>query len=318
MGSSADKGRLRHNPRHNESASTLSFLHQLASARPRPVKSQRSDLFREQLEAWGIPLDDAEGMATKERLEKTRPVLSTKAQILLFLTAEEITEAEKAKNAYNLKANRDRYTALCKNAIAAARLVKNIREMFPPPWIGVHSRIGTLLAGLAPFIEGTFSATMHIGKDLSRMKAHAMIQTAKRHGAKEKSRMHYELIADLIWLASGKNFRISERSVRRYLTESSRSEPMWPYWKRNWNLLQYALRFSPSPKVSGKLLIPRGPSTRASKAGERPPKPPRPVPRAASKGQRKAIEAFTEVARLYLEAPLSSPVRVAKAAQKRS
>jgi len=188
--------------------------------------------------------------------------------------------------------------------------------MFPPPWTGAQTSIGILLAGLAAFIEGCFGATMFIGKDLSVSKARAMIRVTKQHRSKEKRRMHFELIAELVWLASGQRTRISESSVRRYLGKTRSEHPMSSFWKRHWRLLQEALRFSPPLNVRSKSLISRRSSSRPYNSSKGPPKPPRPVPGVPSRGQRKSIEAFTECARIYLEAKIVSEFSTSQTGEK--
>jgi hypothetical protein len=281
-------------------------LRQLATVRPRPQESSGTELLAERLRIWGVRPDDPLARAVKSQLARMR--LSVEDQLWLLETAERIAEAERAKAAWNPKAQIASYMTLCKVSTAAARLSREISELFPPPWTDERAHVGDLVAELAGFIEGIFTATMIVVNGVAGAVANMTVR-AMKHQRSLGGRVHWELLGDLCWLASGRtNRRISERSVRRYLDDQRRPRsPVAAYWKRNFKLVREAIRRNPLQKA---------PSPHwAYDPSEG---PPRPVSMPASRAQRKAIEAFTEIAAKYIG--MSRPLNgtAPKAAKKRS
>jgi hypothetical protein len=86
---------------------------------------------------------------------------------------------------------------------------------------------------LAAFIEGSFIATMFIDKDAAYpgRRGHDVCCERDRSG---NSVYHFELIKDLIWLASGKKTFDFRTLGRRYLEEKPSEYPMWPRMARKW------------------------------------------------------------------------------------
>jgi hypothetical protein len=207
-----------------------------------------ADLATEHFLKWGISTDDHDASDTKRRLAKVRPELSIEEQVWYLMTAESIADAEKAKRVWNPKANVNKYRHLCKTATRAARLILAIDELVPSPWVDERSYIGEIVAGLNSVMQGILQATMLPSKNTSVGRATTILQQTKSLFSKRTSRMHWELLQDLVWLASGKRIRPSERTVRRYLDEPRRSRsPVRDYWARNWDLLRRAgLLASPS------------------------------------------------------------------------
>jgi hypothetical protein len=273
-------------------------LKEMATARKIP----EPDLFAEKLEAWGVKAADWHAKDVKNRLAKTKLPLAD--QLVLFSTAEHIAEAEKAKHSWNLKVKAPRYTAVSKIATSAARLSREISEMFPPPWADERARMGVLVAELAAFVEGTFTATKFVDRNYSVRQAAAMVRSIKQ-ARSAGGCVYWELLADLSWLASGKSGeRVSERTVRRYLEGQRKCEsPVRAYWRRNGKLIVTAILRNPLQKTVSPNWV------HTPKQG-----PPQFVgPK--TKRQLKAIDAFTEIAKRYLEA--SDPPN-SKAAKKRS
>jgi hypothetical protein len=276
-------------------------LREMATARKIPDP----DLFAEKLEAWGVKPDDLHAKDVKKRLAKTQ--LSLADQTLLFSTAERIAEAEKVKVAWNLKVIGPRYSNLSRIVIAAARLSKEIREVFPPPWTDNRTRMGTLIAELAALIEGTFTATTIVDRDYTVLAASAMVRSMRRVRS-SKGRICWDLLRELSWLASGKSAgRISDRSLRRYLDDQRRlRSPVWAHLRRNFKLIIEAIQRNPLQK-----------SASPNWAYNPHDGPPRLVAGRATKRQRNANEAFTEIARQYLIASDALDSRTAKPAEKR-
>jgi len=253
-------------------------LQSLAIAAARPRELPGTELFGDRLKTWGVRPDDPSVVAVRSWLARIK--LSIGDQFWLLETAERIAEAEKAKAAWNPKAEAAQDLRLCKIVTAAARLIQEIKAVFPAPWTDERARIGLLVAELAAFLEGTLAATMVVNKNASVSMASATVRTMKQHRS-PKSRIYWELLQDLIWLASAKTAgRISERSARRYVEDQRMSRsPARAYWRRNFKLIQEAVRLNPLQKPAS----PKGVHD----------------PGGALEG--KAIDAFTEIARLYME-----------------
>jgi hypothetical protein len=130
MDSSADEKRLRPKGRPKKSnAGADAFF-------ARAIKSLRLHPEFEYLEKWGVEWRDPQFKEIAKRLYRVWPRLSAEDRELYLRTAESIVQAEKAKNAWNPKAQRDRYARLSKNAVAAAALANELGAMFPSPWTG--------------------------------------------------------------------------------------------------------------------------------------------------------------------------------------
>jgi hypothetical protein len=277
-----------HNPRHSELL-TGQRLQRTAAATARPRELPGTELLGERLKTWGVRPDDPSVDAVRRRLARIQ--LSIVDQSWLLETAERIAAAEKAKAAWNPKAKASQDLRLYKIVTAAARLIQEISAVFPPPWTEERARLGLLVAEMAAFLEGTLAATMVVNKNAVVSLASATARAMKQHRS-PKSRVYWELLQDLIWLASAKTAgRISERSVRRYVEDQrmSRSAAR-AYWRRHFKLIQEAVRLNPLEKP----VFPKG--FRAPRGGAT-----RPVDGGAFRAQRKAIEVFTEIARLYGE-----------------
>ena len=204
---------MSHNPPRNELLSGLRL-------RAGPEEAHGTDLLAEKLQIWGVQPDDPDAAAVRRQLERIR--LSVDDQSWLLETSENIAKAERAKAAWNPKSKRAQYMHLCKIGTAAARLSKDIRELFPPPWTDERAPMSALVAELAAFIEGNVNATTVIGQDFSVAVATATVRDMKQRRSRN-SHVHWELISELVWLASAKTAaRISERSVRRYLEDQRR------------------------------------------------------------------------------------------------
>ena len=264
------------------------ILQSLATMAARQRQLPATEPLGERLKKWGVQPGDPDAASVRRRLARSQ--LSAEDQFWLFEAAERIAAAERAKAAWNPKAKAAHYLRLCKLVTAAARLNKDISTVFLPPWTDDRARIGLLVAELAAFIEGDLTATMIVNKSASVSLASATVRTMKQHRPPE-SRLYWELLQDLIWLVSAKTAaRISERSVRRYVDAEHVSwSPVRAYWRRNFKLIQEGVRNPPQKPAS-----PKSAHDLADALG-------RPLGRGVSEGQRKAIEAFSEIARKYVE-----------------
>jgi hypothetical protein len=84
---------------------------------------------------------------------------------------------------------------------------------------------------------------------VSVFEAGEMVRRTSERLLKRTGRRHWDLIRDLVWLASGDQADLDERSVRRYLEERSGAKsPAAAYWRRNWPLLREVARLAPEKK----------------------------------------------------------------------
>ena len=216
-------------------------LGELARLGTGPKKTEQSlDMFVR----WSIPRTDLDAREVKVRLERTWHGWTAARKGLFLLAAESIVTAERAKFAWN--PNSTQHRQLSKAAIAAAQLAQEIAIFFPPPWEGSRKPIGDLVTQLAAFITGTLRATISSDKRVSALVAREIIQGLKRETPRATGRIHWELIRDLAWLASGKRVACSERTIRRYLEEPRLSKsPRHTYWERYWNSIRSVSRLAP-------------------------------------------------------------------------
>ena len=208
-------------------------------------------LFDERLGKWGLQVDDLHANAVRERFVNLSVRLSETSLEGLLQTAESISRAEKAKATWNPKVNRKQNRRLSRTAVSAARLAQELAEIFPPPWEAERAPIGALISGLASFMKGALMATMHQSAEsfLEVRNARKMLQATQRPLNKKTGMMHWQLIADLVWLASGKTrAHLSERTVRRYVEEPRQrllGRLERDYWNRHWSDLASVERLVP-------------------------------------------------------------------------
>src|SRR5205809_963400 len=99
---------------------TGSRLLPLATLRTRAPEAPGTEVLAEKLLIWDVRPDDPEASAVTSRLARLR--LSLEDQLWLLEAAERIVAAERAKAAWNPKAQTASYMTLCKVATASARL----------------------------------------------------------------------------------------------------------------------------------------------------------------------------------------------------
>jgi hypothetical protein len=194
------------------------------------------------LERWGCPIPELvfepRGSEILRRMYKLWRRLTADQRRMYLQTAERIAEAEKAKSTWNPKASRERSIYLAKSAVAAARLVRELSLIFPPPWLGDENKLGELVFGLASYIRGTLDATVPWERDEAVDAASGVLRTAKKRIARRTGGMRWELLRDLVWLASGKMRDLDERDVRRYLDKQRSAKNLAEgYLRPNWELM---------------------------------------------------------------------------------
>ena len=149
--------------------------------------------------------------------------------------------------AWNPQAQRERYERLCNSALSAAHLAEDIATVFPPPWEPENSEIGTLVTKLVEFVSGTLQATTLPVKQISATQASILVRRVKPIATSKTRRMPpWELLLDLVRVASKEKCDPSERTLRRYVDEQSRLKvPVYLHWKRNWDLIRRVNRLAP-------------------------------------------------------------------------
>jgi len=177
------------------------------------------------LRKWGCwreeVLEDPRTGKILEQLYKVWPRLSADQRRLYLQAAEGIAQAENAKNAWTPKTSRPRYVRLAKTAVAAARLVQEIGSIFTPPWEGEEAKVGELVNGLATFVLASVSATFLFSRDEAVEAASNLLRTAKKRIPRRIGGMRWELLRDLVWLASRGKRHLDESTVRRYPPKQS-------------------------------------------------------------------------------------------------
>src|ERR1700684_651424 len=122
--------------------------------------------------------------------------------------------------------------------------------MFPAPSEVERAQISDIVAGLVAFLYGVVVASTGVTATVPvRVTGRTRRSLKQRLSRKVGGRTHWELIADLAWLASGRQGNpCSERTVRRYLEgqHRSRRSPAFFYWPSNWELFD---RRTPSLRV---------------------------------------------------------------------
>jgi hypothetical protein len=197
------------------------------------------------LKKWGCPIQELvfEPRAAEvlSQMYKLWPRLTPNERRLYLETAESIAEAEKAKSIWNPKTTRERHIRVAKTAIAAAKLVREISSIFPPPWLGDEAEIGELVFELTSFISGTMDATFPWTRGAAIRTASGLLRTTKTRISRKTGGMKWELLRDLVWLASGKKLDLDERAVRRYLgKQPSQKDLAAAYWRPNWPIVRHA------------------------------------------------------------------------------
>jgi hypothetical protein len=264
MVSSADEKGLRHNRRHNSRNRKIT-LADVVNTGSAESEAFLSDLLRSNPEyaflprwghSWRELWADPGTADVLKKLYEIWPRLTPDQRDLYLRTAESIAEAEKAKAAWNPKENRDRLTRLAKSAVAAAKLVIHLSLISPPPWEGENAEVGDLVLEVSTFVLGAVSATLPSDKDVAADHASNLLRKAKKTITKRTGGMRWELLRDLVLLASRGEQSLDERTVRRYLKE----QPFWgsPVGTHlDWDVIREAFdlagQWRPRPQAPDKL-----------------------------------------------------------------
>jgi hypothetical protein len=255
MGSGEEKKGLRPNPKRGSKGEVN--IGELMSRDPKAERALLSGALKGTpehpeflfLAKWGLKprelLEDPRASDILSRLYKVWPRLSANDRLLYLQIVENIAKAEKAKNAWNPKPVRSRHIRLAKDAAIAAELVCEISAIFPPPWEGEREPIGYLMRGLGSFMLAALAVSFPMDKAAAADAASKLLRKAKKRIEKKARGMHWELVRDLVWLASGQETTLDERTVRRYLEEQPfPKRPADRVWQRNWDLVGTALRLA--------------------------------------------------------------------------
>ena len=255
MGSGEEKKGLRPNPKRGSKGEVN--IGELMSRDPKAERALLSGALKGTpehpeflfLAKWGLKprelLEDPRASDILSRLYKVWPRLSANDRLLYLQIVENIAKAEKAKNAWNPKPVRSRHIRLAKDAAIAAELVCEISAIFPPPWEGEREPIGDLMRGLGSFMLAALAVSFPMDKAAAADAASKLLRKAKKRIEKKARGMHWELVRDLVWLASGQETTLDERTVRRYLEEQPfPKRPADRVWQRNWDLVGTALRLA--------------------------------------------------------------------------
>ena len=208
MDSGEDREGLRHKPRHKSGDAE------------KALTDMR--LFELKLMWWGVPREHPNVKSIRDRLEKVFRRLSFFDQRDLLEAAESIALAEDAKASWNPKTDGERQLELRGLAYRTMNLRNEIQVVLPAPLRREHSE---LLEKLGDFSADILFEMKPVAIANSQCEAASMVRRAKRRLVERTGFAHFELLADLAWLASGMRYQISERSVRRYQKIQFRSVP---------------------------------------------------------------------------------------------
>ena len=175
---------------------------------------------------WKLQQDDKEVLVIWHRLANRWDGWSLDRRELLLKAVEVIVETEKQKQAWNPKAERARYERLYRSAITAAQLADEIVWVHGPHWKNIDAQAQDLVATLAGYVERVVAATYIHKVTLAGFRAQTLIdEVTKARGGYR--RPPWDLIRDLVWLASGKSRWVNESTIRRYLTKTSSLQECW-------------------------------------------------------------------------------------------
>jgi hypothetical protein len=197
-----------HNPRH------ISTLGNLMAGLVTP-RADRLSLALEFFRRWGLEDDDSDAIDVQRRLSRAWRNWSYSTRRQFLSAAEVFADAERARSGTRSRAKLLRSQRLVQNVVAAARLACDIREAFPPPWEADRVWIGEMTVSLARYIQGALGALAETDKAFSVRLARAYLGHLTTAIASEGGRMHWQLFADVVWLAGAKSQPVRNESTMR-------------------------------------------------------------------------------------------------------
>jgi hypothetical protein len=189
---------------------------------------------------WEIPKDDLEARRVDKALKKIWVNWSRAQRERLLKTAEGIGRAERAKQLWNPKASRSQYLRLAKSGTDAARLVKELAVIVPPPWNRDSRPVGQLVTSLLAYVNDVLDVTLVAEKNLAGWVAREQVRDLLRETPKISGRPTWVLLRDLVWLATRMEIEPSVSTIRSYRRHSGTSRtqtPAFSHMKRNWPLI---------------------------------------------------------------------------------
>lgn len=166
------------------------------------------------VERFHLGSDDVDGLAIVKRVNDAWEPWVPALRSQLLLTIDAFVQAENAKKV----SKRDpemgrRYRQLARTAITAGELAMQMSKLFPPPW---DKHTHPLLDLLVAWANSGLIQTTVIDRDQARVVAGEMIDQLRDDLKTAGHKMPYELMADLLWLATGRQKRFDESTIRRY------------------------------------------------------------------------------------------------------
>lgn len=189
------------------------------------------------LSVWGIDSEDLDARAIGARVKRAWSKWEPFNRAALLRAADAVAAAERAKANWVPKKHRPRHRKLARCSVKAAELVVELAEMFPAPWTGTSREVGVLVTQLMALVDTALRATTVLDRDRAVWEAASHVRRLRKL---PDGRVPWELLRDLAWLASGKDFEFSERTLRRYLNHKALEPPAGRVWESNFPKLRSA------------------------------------------------------------------------------
>jgi hypothetical protein len=182
------------------------------------------------LEFWGVSSGHLNVRPIVERLSKVWKKWEPTTRAVLLVTADAIAAAERARSVSPSPTQRSKTIQLSRSIVGAAKLSKELRAMFPPPWDGERAWLGHLYLHLSEYIRGAIRGVVDADRASPVFIAKAHVELLISETSAQGTRSHWELLALLVWLAGGmKGNPRSESTMRRWVREPSASWSRTPH-----------------------------------------------------------------------------------------
>jgi len=203
----------------------------------------------EVFQSWGVNKKNLQVREICGHLERAWASWPAPRRMHLVEAAAAVMRAERSKRRWVSVVQVERHQQLALAAIDGAQLALTLSKLFPRPWHG--DEVERLVATLVAFLSAAVDETAVPEHEMAVGVARARLKALRRHTS---GRPHWELVADLAWLASGLQHKVSERTVRRYLTASIRRSPAGKVWAPNFRLMGRAARLVPASEQNGRFV----------------------------------------------------------------
>lgn len=210
-----------------------------------PSEEQAGFVFR----CWGVAKGDLDAKPVLHRLDLTWQRWTAHQRVLLWEAVNAIVSAEQAKVDWQPKSLKPAYQKAAQIARDAARLAHDLRETLARE-PNVIPALQALVSALEELARSGLWATANLQHDMAIMRAGAAVITLRRLTPRNSGRVSWELLRELVWLASRKRHLVDEKTIRRYLSSKAASPtPVVEFWRRNFPIMRSVARVPTVPKT---------------------------------------------------------------------